>query len=242
MDAEKFFRAVLPFRRWLRAPRDLAYLLLLFRQKGRRPSLASTFSITDVRAYFINLDSRPDRLSEFEQGIATYSLIRPSRFSAFKRSPGILGANLSHSALLEIASSSRRPFLILEDDAEFFCEEIDLYDVIEEFLSSPRLDVLVLIPSLYGIAIPISEKLSIANNIRTAAAYIVKPAAVEPLMRRFSKTSEALETGVSPRRASFDKEWEWEQKHRLLFAVPRKKIGRQRPSFSDLQNKIVDYG
>lgn len=222
-------------------PRDLALLYYLSRRKSRNLNADKRALGVDANWVYINLDRRTDRRAQIEFELKRMSL-RSRRFSAVENEVRLLGCNLSHIEILRFASRRDEPALVIEDDVEFLCNPRELRYHIEEFYTRADLDVLHLCPTLYGPAWPISRRLSIANSIRSGAAYIAKPTALPLLIDSFEQSARMLIEGFPRRKASFDQRWGSLQKSQLLFAVPRKKIARQRKSFSDIEGQVVDLG
>ena len=77
-------------------------------------------SIADIsHAFYINLDSRPDRKAHVERQMSNIG-IPVSRFKAIKLSNGALGCSMSHLKILEFAKINNLPHvLIVEDDILF---------------------------------------------------------------------------------------------------------------------------
>lgn len=238
----KFFRLLLPLRATLRFPRDAWFLYHLLSKKARE-NRENRFALVDLsRSVYINLKRRIDRRSQVEAEFSRIDRLEVRRFEAIENELGLLGAGQSHLAILRSALRENcGPILVFEDDIQFHCDSGEFWATLNEFLQDHRLDVLVLSPSFYGWPWPISERLAIGNNIRTAAAYLVKPSALEPLIARFESSVAALTTTRNERKFAYDALWEYEQKRTLLFAVPRKRLITQRPSFSDLQRRHVSY-
>jgi glycosyl transferase family 25 len=77
-------------------------------------------TIADIKhAFFINLDSRPDRKQHVEGQLSALG-IPAQRFKAIKLKNGAIGCSLSHLKLLETAKANDWPhILIVEDDILF---------------------------------------------------------------------------------------------------------------------------
>ena len=77
-------------------------------------------SISDIQhAYYINLDSRPDRKQHIENQMNIIG-INVERFKAIKLTNGAIGCSMSHLKILEIAKANNFPhILIVEDDILF---------------------------------------------------------------------------------------------------------------------------
>lgn len=130
--------------------------------------------------------------------------------------------------------------MVCEDDAEFLVGRDDIDELIEEFANTPHLDVLCLGNASLEPAIPLSTRLGATNHIQTTSCYVMKPRAVPVLARSAARATFRLLSGVPFARASFDRGWKVEQQ-KLLFCIPLTRVVRQRPSFSDVEQKDVVY-
>ena len=77
-------------------------------------------SVSDIKhAFYINLDSRPDRKQHVERQLGIIG-INAQRFKAIKLQNGALGCSLSHLKLIETAKANNWPhILVVEDDILF---------------------------------------------------------------------------------------------------------------------------
>ena len=77
-------------------------------------------SVSDIQhAFYINLDSRPDRKQHVERQLGIIG-INAQRFKAIKLQNGALGCSMSHLKLIETAKANNWPhILVVEDDILF---------------------------------------------------------------------------------------------------------------------------
>ena len=82
-------------------------------------------SISDIKhAFYINLDSRPDRKQHIENQLTTIG-VHAERFKAIKLTNGALGCSMSHLKILEMAKKNAwSHVLIMEDDIKFLKPEV----------------------------------------------------------------------------------------------------------------------
>ena len=189
---------------------------------------------------YINLDHRTDRRGAFEQQLAIIGRSDAVRFSAFEASPGILGCARSHRSVLVDwkPDDSDRLLMVCEDDLMFLADEAELSAAVEEFAQNPLLDVLVVANHVTW-STPISERLALSSDIQTTACYVVKQRAIDDLIRSMHESAQRVAAGDMS--AALDKIWKQVQRRRF-FAVPRERLARQEPGFSDILNEWVDYG
>jgi GR25 family glycosyltransferase involved in LPS biosynthesis len=204
----------------------------------------------------INLDSRPDRLemmrSEFLKLNANFQRLSAS-------TGGALGCIDSHCRALELFiqhESATPAVMICEDDALFQTDRATLDQHIREFLSNPDAKVACL-----GFNARVFEPYSTLYNrcreIQTRVCYIVK--------REFARELNELWRQIYAMRIS-NKPTPWyEQAYRSLpisnppadiyrgdqswkllqqttvFLTPKTRLVIQRPSFSDIEQRHVNY-
>jgi glycosyl transferase family 25 len=192
--------------------------------------------------HFINLPSRPDRLRETEDEFARMNLHRGSRFEAVKEENGALGCALSHARLLESVDQHQLVVMVCEDDIEFLVSPQELRALLDEFLLNPALDVLCLAFNLIAPAHAVSPLLAVTANTATTACYVVKRPALENLKTSFFESASLIQAGQPLGLAAADQHWKRLQRRTLIFAIPRKRAARQRPSFSDIEGQDVSYG
>lgn len=197
---------------------------------------------SEIVCVYINLDERKDRKSEVEAELAKVKIESPNRQVGIKRTPGILGCTLSHASALDSVRDEEGIVMICEDDVEFLGDPSEIEPVVEEFSQNPLLDVLCLAYNLGAKPHRISDSLAITSDTQTASCYLVKPHAIDPLVRIFNRGASMLEKGAPAWAAANDVIWKRLQRGRLVFAIPHKPLARQRPSFSDVEGKWVDYG
>lgn len=150
------------------------------------------------------------------------------------------GCSSSHATVL-MGEDSELPVFVIEDDFELVAEPEVFHHVVREFLLNPRLDVLCISYESGGRLVSVSDSLAIGAAILTTAAYIVKPRARKALAKAFRRSSSRLRSGIPSHLAAADVSWQGAQRTKLTFAVPSKKIARQRASFSNIERRWVDY-
>lgn len=240
MKISRFFKLLFS---WVR----LAFLYgknkvsdLVFRRVRLKFDESSPLGVNDI--YYINLDSRKDRKSEFTLEMSKLGVLNYNRFSAVKDNPGGLGCSRSHQAVLEIAIEKNLDMvLICEDDCEFLVDSRKLATVIREFIANSSLDVLCIGNYLERRPLPISKLLAITDSTQTMSCYLIKKQVLIPLKKLADDSVTSLQAGNSYEDAALDQTWKSLQKQ-YVFAVPKERLMRQRKSYSDLLNEVVDYG
>ena len=227
------------FLRW--TPRLIRNLWVLFMGLPRERKQFIVV-LSDVPVWFINLDHRKDRRISVESALEARGLTNFERFPATLNDLGILGCTQSHIGVLEkIETENHDLAMVCEDDIEFLGFSDEIRQAIQEFVNTDGLDVLCLAYRLRAPRLRLSQRFALANSIQTASCYVVKRKAVGPLLQSFRESEQMLLDGVPPRIAANDMHWKKTQTNRLLFAITRKRLARQRPSFSDVVGKFKDY-
>ena len=208
----------------------------------RTPRAEVRFNLSDLPTIYINLGHRTDRRLRVEEVLRSVGIRDFERFPAISDSLGILGCTKSHAAVLEKAIDEKYPIvMICEDDMEFLGERDEILKTIVEFINNSALDVLCLAYRLRSPRFSVSRRLAIANNIQTASCYVVKQEAMPTVLESFQQSERMLQRGVDPRIAANDMHWKKIQTKGLVFALPKKRLARQRPSFSNVVGKFKDY-
>jgi len=239
-SVEQFGLSISRFFRW----RSLwTVALALIRRSANYKANPQEFSRElDLEWRIINLAARMDRLLEANTHFEDQG-IRWSKFVAIAHSNGALGCAYSHISLLTSLSHSEDigAVAVAEDDLQFLASKAEVDEIIKEFLMNPYLDVLCLSHRTRGLRIPISKNLSVANQVFTTSAYIVKSHAIKTLVSAFERSASQLKLGADKRIAAIDVCWQDEQLRSLAFAIPRRVVARQRASYSDVAKKFADY-
>lgn len=203
---------------------------------------------TDLPVIVINLKRRKDRREQvlhnlsnlgFEDVHVLEAVDGPEKYPNHVRGNAAnLGCTESHLMAIESYLSADSPIAVCEDDNEFFGEPDTILAFISSFLESPEADVLCLVARNRGPRVPLSSEFDAAGWALAPSFYVVKPNARHHLIRAFEKSMSRLSR--QRRRGPFDQVWRWTQRFRLVFAIPRIKVGRQRESFSDIQGRFFD--
>ena len=194
----------------------------------------------------INLNSRADRLKQFEEEIQKLRVPAWRRIEAVdgaENFPGLdpfysgsIGCSLSHVEALKVARWDEIDgLLICEDDVEFVAPVEDISQLIEEFLSNPRLDVLALYGKAMGGSHQISNNLRIVVGLVGTVCYVVKPHMATVISDLFAQGVEDLQRGK--RRGKSDILWKKLQKREYFFAAPITSVARNRAGFSDIEGR-----
>ena len=201
-------------------------------------------SATDlIPGFVINLASRPDRYLDFRKTAESVGLANITRLEGIPHENGTLGCALAHLKVLETFASTTdfEMGFVFEDDIKFEIGAQEFWEIVNAFRKNRNLDVLCLGSLSYGYSVSISAELKVSATVQGRPAYLVKKRALGPLLRDYRRGVRLLEGGKRAARASQDVTWRRAQRKELFFCVPRRRVGGQRPSFSDIQKRWVHY-
>lgn len=192
--------------------------------------------------YYINLEHRTDRKEQIESELSkVFSSFE--RFNAIKHSNGAIGCGKSHIEILKKGLTSDKDYIcIFEDD---FIWELQSDDVKEKLDSIFTQDFnIVLLSYHYPVVSPkrLSEKkLGFFTNCQTTSGYIINKIFIPILLKNFEDCVSILET-KNNKNMAIDQNWKSLQRFENKFYVTSPRLGKQRPSYSDIEKKEVSYG
>lgn len=211
----------------------------------------------------INLDSRPDRLAEVTAEFKRLNITQFRRVPASDGGgDGGLGCLDSHCRCLEEFLQTDAPaVMICEDDPEFKCTRQELDAHINEFMADDHAQVACLGYNIKRAEpYPTTHLFLRARDIQTRVCYIVKrsiAANLNALWRsiyqlRISKPAKNSKNWYATAYKALpitnpgtdiyrgDQSWKiLQQDH--VFLVPKKRLVIQRPSYSDIEKRNVNY-
>jgi len=196
---------------------------------------------------YINLDSRKDRKEHIDNQLllAKIPLEKIHRLSATKHEKGSLGCAISHSRALNlIIENCWKRTIIFEDD--FIWNDLSAIDKVlgEAVNSNP--DVFLLSMSKtrkfhkYYDSLNKTSSLMRVNFSQTTSGYYISQNYAPILLNCFIESIQRHEKGETQKTAAIDILWTKLQPHSLwLTSVPC--LGYQVASFSDIENRLVNY-
>jgi GR25 family glycosyltransferase involved in LPS biosynthesis len=209
--------------------------------------------MTILAAYCINLDRRTDRWIECEDNYQSQGLPPGliQRWSACEDAEhGALGCARSHFAALSNFLTHRyEPFcLIMEDDFDFLRNWNSFAETFNGLLQNQLDWDVLLLAGTCTIAYP-ENSLGVARifESQSASGYLLQRSYVPMVLHSFARSIVMLEKfrANQPREhwvAKFAIDQLWKQlQHNDRWFISSPVVGHQRPSFSDIEKKIVDY-
>lgn len=191
-------------------------------------------------AVYINLDRRADRRAEFNAECERIGL-RVERFPAIESQPGFVGCHKSHIAVLKMAKANNwEHVLIFEDDFQFLVDAATFQTNLEQFFASNTpYDVLMLSYNIQR-SEPVNELISKVYEAQTASGYLVHSRFYDTLIQNLETNLPLLERTGAHWLYLNDQCWKSVQPDAAWYFF-NTRIGKQRPSYSDLANRFMDY-
>lgn len=193
--------------------------------------------------FYINLDSRIDRRVEIEEELRRMG-ISGERFSAIKHEFGIVGCGKSHLAVLKKARDrGLRNVLIFEDDFQFIVSKEEFWTMIDRFFSDmiqgKQFDVLMLGYNMLA-SQQIDDFIMKVLSAQTTSAYIISDRMYDSIINVWEDALPRLLSSGDRFLYSLDAAWKQLQSDNNWYAFV-KRVGLQRPSYSDIVLKYVIY-
>jgi GR25 family glycosyltransferase involved in LPS biosynthesis len=199
-------------------------------------------SISDIKhAFYINLESRPDRKSHVEEQLKLIG-INATRFNAIKLKNGALGCSMSHLKCLEIARQQNLDhILIVEDDIKFLDPSL-FVNQMNKFLNNHKTWDVVLVA---GNNIPpykvIDDSCVKITKCQTTTGYMVKSHYFDTLIDNIREGIKHLI--VEPDKHvlyAIDKYWFRLQDKHLWYLITPLTV-TQREDYSDIEKRPTNY-
>lgn len=200
--------------------------------------------------YFINLDHRYDRAQAFydmmeKMGVDEKHITRIS--GIFEPLNGALGCTKSHIHVIEVfLESPYKRCCILEDDFDFLSKQrLETFSSEIQTVDPKEWDLILMSGILFkGEASPYTF-LTRVFDLQTSSSYILTKEYAPFLLDNMKEGAEALDiyfkgSGRAIGDYCLDMYWKNLQKRDRWF-LSNPILGYQRPSYSDIQKKEVDY-
>jgi len=190
--------------------------------------------------FYINLDSRVDRLNEIRWELERMN-IEGERFSAIKATPGFVGCAESHIAVLKLArDNGLKNVMILEDDFEFLVSKEEFWTDMNNFFKSGTTYDMLLLSYKYVDGKQYNSKLNRIFDAESTAGYIINCYFYDTLIEHWEKNTELLRATNNNLLYAVDMSWKTLMPTRLWFGFANH-TGHQRASYSDIVCKHVEY-
>ena len=199
-------------------------------------------SISDIKhAFYINLDSRPDRKIHVENQLSIIG-IKAEKFRAIKLESGAIGCTMSHLKILETAKKHQWDHvLIVEDDIKFL-NPLLFIEQFNKFLKNHKNFDVVL---LAGNNIPPYSKIDNTcvrvSKCQTTTGYLVLNHYYDKLITNIRDgVNNLIKDPCSRFIYAIDKYWfQLQEKDLWYLIIPLTVV--QREDYSDIEKKPTNY-
>lgn len=197
------------------------------------------------KVVYINLDHREDRNKDMEEELTRLCVPEEKRLriSAIKWNPGWIGCLKSHIAVLQMAKEAGwSNVLLLEDDFMAIVSPEEFQEELHRFFSAKiHADVVFLSYNIKKSG-PFNECMGRAIDCQTASGYLVFSHYYDTLLQNLSE-ADTLAIQYPSHHCIYANDQYWKKlqvKDTWLYFL--KRLGKQRPGFSDLGRCHVNYG
>lgn len=184
----------------------------------------------EIKPYmYINLARRADRREAVEREFQKLGVM-PMRINAIEHKEGWRGCVQSHIAALEAAKATRQGeyAMICEDDVVFDKSHVELMKLMRVAYEADRnLNVVMFTCTPISISKPVNG-ISKVGTALEGACYVVRKSYIPTLI-----------AAIRPANRPLDQMWNTLQSDGWYCMNPP--VAHQRPGFSDIENKEVDY-
>lgn len=196
------------------------------------------------KVYYINCAHRTDRKQRIEQMLTNYGFVYECIDAVCIPDHGALGCNLSHIKALQKAKQDKcKHALILEDDFEFIVNKFDLNMLLNYFFTSDYYklyDVMMLSYNMISSFDIGNQYVGKVLCAQTASGYLVNGSYIDNLCNHISKNTSVFTHTGSHWLYANDQCWKTLQLTDKWYYF-KHRVGKQRPGYSDLAQKFVDY-
>lgn len=199
-------------------------------------------SIGDIKhAFYINLDSRPDRKTHVEKQLLNIG-VKADRFNAIKLSNGAIGCSMSHLKCLEIAKENNWPHvLIVEDDILFLNPELFVKQINLFFKNHKAYDVALIAGNNLPPYTKIDESCVKIKTCQTTTGYIVQNHYFDTLIKNYKNGIQLLlKYPAQHQYFAIDKYWFHLQEIDNWYLIVPLTV-TQKEDYSDIEKRPTNY-
>jgi len=199
-------------------------------------------TIADIKhAYFINLDSRPDRKQHVEGQMSLLG-IRAERFKAIKLTNGAIGCSMSHIKLLEMAKANNWPHILIVEDDILFTKPSLFIEQLNRFLAGHKdFDVVLFAGNNMPPYTVVDESCVRVSKCQTTTGYLVQRHYYDTLIANYKAgVGLLMREPHNHRLYAIDKYWFHLQAiHKWYLITPLTVV--QREDYSDIEKRPTNY-
>lgn len=199
-------------------------------------------NVSDIKnAFYINLETRPDRKLHVEEQLKTIG-IKAERFNAVKLPNGALGCSMSHLKCLEIAKKNNwEHVLIIEDDILFLQPSIFINQLNMFLKSHDNWDVLLIAGNNMPPYEAIDNTCIKVTRCQTTTGYIVKNHYFDTLIQNIRDgINKLMREPENHALYAIDKYWfQLQERDNWYLIIPL--TVTQREDYSDIEKRQTNY-
>lgn len=199
-------------------------------------------SVSDIQhAFYINLDSRPDRKQHVERQLGIVG-INAQRFKAIKLQNGALGCSLSHLKLIETAKANNWPHILVVEDDILFTNPSLFIQQCNKFLSTHKeFDVALISGNNVPPYREIDDTCVQVTKCQTTTGYLVQNHYFDTLIQNYKMGIQNLMREPENHRIyAIDKFWfNLQAIHKWYLIIPL--TVAQREDYSDIEKRPTNY-
>ena len=200
-------------------------------------------NINDIKnIFYINLDTRPDRKTFFENQMRMIGINNAKRFNAIKHNIGAIGCSLSHLELLKYAKQQNMDhILIMEDDIMFTKPVMFTYYLNNVLAKYKNFDVLLIAGNNMGEYTRIDNFCVKITKCQTTTGYLVKNHYFDKLIQNYEEGINNLKQNPTlMNKYAIDQYWtKLQLRDRWYLLTPL--TVTQKPDYSDIEKKEINY-
>ena len=199
-------------------------------------------SVSDIQhAFYINLDSRPDRKQHVERQLGIIG-INAQRFKAIKLQNGAMGCSMSHLKLIETAKANNWPHILVVEDDILFTNPSLFIQQCNKFLSTHKeFDVALISGNNVPPYREIDDTCVQVTKCQTTTGYLVQNHYFDTLIQNYKMGIQNLMREPENHRIyAIDKFWfNLQAIHKWYLIIPL--TVTQREDYSDIEKRPTNY-
>ena len=200
-------------------------------------------SISDIKhAYYINLDSRPDRKQHVEKELNKIG-INADRFNAIKMKNGAIGCSMSHLKLLETAKANNFDHILIVEDDILFTQPETFVNQFNTFLSKHgnSFDVLLVAGNNMPPYVNVDNSCVKVSQCQTTTGYLVRRHYYDKLIKNYKDgILKLMKEPHNHRVYAIDKYWFSLQAIDKWYLIIPLTV-TQREDYSDIEKRPTNY-
>jgi len=200
--------------------------------------------ISDIKhAFYINLESRPDRRFHVEFQLKNIGLNCTERFNAIRMKNGAIGCSMSHLKIIETAKLNNWDHVLIVEDDILFTKPDVFIKQFNKFLSNhyDKFDVVLIAGNNLPPYTKIDDTCVQVTHCQTTTGYLVKNHYYDKLINNYKAgILNLMKDPTNHRLYAIDKYWFNLQETDKWFLVTPLTV-TQREDYSDIEKRPTNY-